>query len=111
MNRIKRRTFLGISLACAAFPGAAREPWSSVEVPANALKRASISIRGKYIAYRAEAAEIVIRDSAGVPRATMFAVSYLAEKAHTLNIWGSNHGSTQLSHPLSTPLATTSDCL
>jgi carboxypeptidase C (cathepsin A) len=83
MNRIKRRTFLGISLACAAFPGAAREPWSSVEVPANALKRASISIRGKYIAYRAEAAEIVIRDSAGVPRATMFAVSYLAEKAHT----------------------------
>jgi carboxypeptidase C (cathepsin A) len=82
MTRIKRRTFLGISMACAAFPGAAREPWGSVEVPANALQRARLSVRGKYIAYRAEAAEIVIRDSAGVPRATMFAVSYLAERAH-----------------------------
>jgi hypothetical protein len=82
MNHIDRRTFLGISMACAAFPGVAREPWGSVRVPANAVKRANISIRGKHIAYRAEAAEIVIRDSAGVPRATVFAASYLAERAH-----------------------------
>jgi carboxypeptidase C (cathepsin A) len=102
MTRIERRTFLGISMACAAFPGAAREAWSAVEVPANALKRGGISIRGKDIAYRAEAAEIVIRDSAGVPRATMFAVSYLAERAQMTKrpvtfIWNGGPGGASFS--------------
>jgi carboxypeptidase C (cathepsin A) len=102
MIHFKRRTFLGMSMSCAAFPGATRDAWSAVEVPAAALKSGGISIRGKHVAYRGEAAEIVIRDSAGVPRATMFAVSYLAERPHMTQrpvtfIWNGGPGGASFS--------------
>jgi carboxypeptidase C (cathepsin A) len=81
MTHFNRRRFLGTSMALAVLPLGALQARDPVVVPATAVRRGVIAVHGKRLAYRAEAGEIVIRDSAGIPRGTMFAVSYLAEKA------------------------------
>ncbi len=47
-------------------------------VPPTAITQGQVTIRGRLIRYRAEAGETAMRNAAGVPRATMFSVSYLA---------------------------------
>lgn len=44
-----------------------------------AITRGRATVRGTALKYRAEAGETVLRNAAGVPRATIFSVAYLAE--------------------------------
>ena len=48
-------------------------------VPAMATRQGRVTVRGHEIAYRAEASEMLMRNEAGEPRATIFSVAYLAE--------------------------------
>lgn len=50
-------------------------------VPATAVKPGVVAVRGRDIAYRAEAGEMLMRNAAGEARATIFSVAYLAETA------------------------------
>jgi carboxypeptidase C (cathepsin A) len=49
--------------------------------PETAVRHGKASVRGKVIPYRVETGEMIMRNPAGTPRATVFAVSYLAENA------------------------------
>jgi carboxypeptidase C (cathepsin A) len=50
-------------------------------VPEAAIRSGKASVRGKEIPYRVETAEMIMRNAAGAPRATIFSVSYMAETA------------------------------
>ena len=47
--------------------------------PETAVRHGKVSVHGRTISYRVETGEVIMRNAAGVPRATIFAVSYIAE--------------------------------
>lgn len=87
--RVWRQTGLvPVLLAAAVLNGcatAAAPPTvpAAVEVapamPTIATRQASVMVRGHEIPYRAEAGEMLMRNAAGQPRATVFSVAYLAQ--------------------------------
>jgi carboxypeptidase C (cathepsin A) len=82
-----RQALLASAIALAlAGPLSAPSAWAETPaVAALAPTPASIDgvahVRGKTIAYRATAAETVMRNAAGAPRATIFSVAYVAKGA------------------------------
>ena len=77
--KISRRSAIaGMGAMLAALAAGKGEAARATRVPPTAVTQGEVTIRGRVIRYRAEAGEMVMRNSAGVPRATMFSVSYLA---------------------------------
>lgn len=79
-HMISRRAVLrGTGAALAIVATAGFDSGRVSGVPATAVTYGRVTIRGKVIGYRAEAGETVMRNAHGVPRATIFSVSYLAQ--------------------------------
>ncbi|ODT88251.1 hypothetical protein [Phenylobacterium sp. SCN 70-31] len=89
---LDRRSLLGAAAAglTGALTGAlantparaqAPVPVSSLPPIPPALRKGRLSVRGRDVAYASEAAERVMRNPAGAPRATIFSVSYVEEGA------------------------------
>lgn len=74
----RRSVIVGVGAMLAALAAGDGEAARATTVPPTAITYGEVAIRGKVIRYRAEAGETVMRNAAGVPRATMFSVSYLA---------------------------------
>lgn len=89
--RLWRRSGPATALAAALFlaacanagvaPNGAAAPAveAAAAVPPIAKRDGRATVRGQAIAYRAEASEMVMRNAAGAPRATIFSVAYLAD--------------------------------
>ena len=77
--KISRRSAIaGAGAMLAALAARDCEAARAAGVPPTAITQGQVTIRGRLIRYRAEAGETAMRNAAGVPRATMFSVSYLA---------------------------------
>lgn len=63
------------TLAATALPASAQ-----TAIP-TAVRQGQLTIRGRKVAYRAETGEMLMRNAAGQPRATIFSVAYLGAKA------------------------------
>lgn len=74
----RRSAIAGMGVMLAALAAGDSAAASAIGVPPIAITHGQVTIGGRVIRYRAETGETVMRDAAGVPRATMFSVSYLA---------------------------------
>lgn len=74
----RRGAITGAGAALAVIAAGGRAEASAAELLAPAIAHGSVMIHGKRIAYRTETGETVMRNAAGIPRATIFSVSYLA---------------------------------
>jgi Serine carboxypeptidase len=74
----RRSAIAGAGAMLVALTSGARETTPVAGVSPTAITHGKVTIRGRVIRYRAEAGETVMHNAAGVARATMFSVSYLA---------------------------------
>jgi carboxypeptidase C (cathepsin A)/photosystem II stability/assembly factor-like uncharacterized protein len=68
----------GLKPAITRHPAAQTGQGPAPLVPEAAIRSGKVLVRGKTILYRVETGEMVMRNAAGVPRATIFSLSYLA---------------------------------
>jgi carboxypeptidase C (cathepsin A)/photosystem II stability/assembly factor-like uncharacterized protein len=72
----------GLKPAITRHPTAEAAPAGPASLgPETAIRSGEALVHGKVIPYRVETGEMIMRNAAGVPRATIFAVSYLAKAA------------------------------